>query len=80
MIDDPGEPPEFRDINPMMLNNRELLEVHHKLAEWEDDVSSARSRINPFGYDSPTKEPTALEGPRFLHRLHCRQVIRIARI
>jgi len=47
MIDDPGEPPEFRDINPMMLNNRELLEVHHKLAEWVDDAESSHDPYRP---------------------------------
>jgi hypothetical protein len=47
MIDDPGEPPEFRYINPMMLNNRELLEVHHKLAEWVDDAESSNDPYRP---------------------------------
>ncbi len=44
-FDGPGEPPEFRDINPMMLNDRELLEIHHELADW---VNNAEGSFDPY--------------------------------
>jgi len=47
MIDDPGQPPEFHNINPMMLNDRELLEIHHQLADWVNDAEGSHDPFRP---------------------------------
>ena len=43
----PGEPPAFRGIDPMMLNDRELGEVHGALGAWVDEAEQAEDAIRP---------------------------------
>ena len=47
MPERPGEPPDFREINPMMLNERELSEIHQKLADWVDEAEEADDTARP---------------------------------
>ena len=47
MPERPGEPPDFREINPMMLNERELSEIHQKLADWVDEAEEADDTDRP---------------------------------
>ena len=47
MPERPGEPPDFREINPMMLNERELSEIHQKLADWGDEAEQADDTARP---------------------------------
>jgi|AP95_1055475.scaffolds.fasta_scaffold115357_2 hypothetical protein len=47
MPEGPGEPPDFREINPMMLNERELSEIHQKLADWVDEAEEADDTDRP---------------------------------
>jgi len=47
MPEGPGEPPDFREINPMMLNERELSEIHQKLAVWVDEAEEADDTDRP---------------------------------
>lgn len=48
MPEGPGEPPDFREINPMMLNERELSEIHQKLADWVDLAEEADDSGRPL--------------------------------
>jgi hypothetical protein len=47
MPEGPGEPPDFREIDPMMLNERELSEIHQKLADWVDEAEEADDTDRP---------------------------------
>ena len=46
-FDGPGDPPDFQDINPMMLNERELMQVHLELADWVDNAESSHDPYRP---------------------------------
>lgn len=46
-FDGPGEPPDFRDINPLMLNERELREIHYELANWVDNAEGSHDPYRP---------------------------------
>ena len=47
MSEGPGEPPGYRGINPMMLNDRELGEIHQELGDWVDDAEQALDPDRP---------------------------------
>ena len=47
MSDGPGVPPDYRGINPMMLNERELGEVHAALGDWVDQAEQAEDAKRP---------------------------------
>jgi|TARA_B110000116_G_scaffold81220_1_gene70674 hypothetical protein len=47
MPEGPGEPPDIRDLDPMMLNERELREIHQKLADWVDEAEEADDTDRP---------------------------------
>ncbi|MCX8251430.1 MAG: hypothetical protein OTJ98_06190 [Dehalococcoidia bacterium] len=42
-----GEPPDIRGLDPMMLNERELREIHQKLADWVDEAEEADDTDRP---------------------------------
>ena len=47
MLEGPGEPPAYRGINPMMLNERELGEIHQELGDWVGEAEQSRDPDRP---------------------------------